>query len=121
MAGMHLIDSRVRDGVWTARVKGAAEPLPGLELVLRDRALARAELTQEGKDWLASCKLPAEILSDGIQVIAVRLAGTGEMLGQIVVQLGAQLPDNLQAELALLRAELDMLKAAFRRHCLETG
>lgn len=121
MAGLHLIDSRVRDGLWTARIQGAIGQTPGLELILGDRTLAQADLTQEGKDWLASCKLPAEILSDGVHVIAVRLAGTGEMLGQIVVQLGAQLPDNLQAELALLRAELDMLKAAFRRHCHETG
>ena len=27
----------------------------------------------------------------------------------------------LAAELALLRAELDLLKRAFRRHCIETG
>jgi hypothetical protein len=28
--------------------------------------------------------------------------------------------DDLRAEVDLLRAELDMLKRAFRRHCLET-
>ena len=119
MAGMHLIDSRVRDGLWTARVEGGTRGVPGLELVLGDRTLAVAELTQQGTGWLASCALPADILSDGVQVIAVRAAATGAMVGQIVLQLGAHLPDNMQADLALLRAELDMLKAAFRRHCLE--
>jgi hypothetical protein len=29
--------------------------------------------------------------------------------------------DDLRAEVDLLRAELDMLKRAFRRHCLETA
>ena len=34
---------------------------------------------------------------------------------------GEPLGDDIRAEVELLRAELDMLKRAFRRHCLETS
>ena len=34
---------------------------------------------------------------------------------------GEAVSDDLRAEVELLRAELDMLKRAFRRHCLETA
>jgi hypothetical protein len=33
---------------------------------------------------------------------------------------GDVLGDDIRAEVDLLRAELDMLKRAFRRHCVET-
>ena len=33
---------------------------------------------------------------------------------------GVAMEDDVRAEIDLLRAELDMLKRAFRRHCLET-
>ena len=33
---------------------------------------------------------------------------------------GEALAHDIRAEIDLLRAELDMLKRAFRRHCLET-
>jgi hypothetical protein len=33
---------------------------------------------------------------------------------------GEVLSDDFRSEVSLLRAELDLLKRAFRRHCLET-
>ena len=41
-------------------------------------------------------------------------------LGDFTLIAGEPLADDLRAEVELLRAELDMLKRAFRRHCLET-
>jgi len=45
---------------------------------------------------------------------------TGGKLGSFTVIAGEALGDDIRAEMDLLRAELDMLKRAFRRHCLET-
>ena len=55
-----------------------------------------------------------------MQTYLVADAATGEpRLLRLVA--GEALAHDLRAEIDLLRAELDMLKRAFRRHCLETG
>jgi hypothetical protein len=45
---------------------------------------------------------------------------TGETLAHFTIITGVPMEDDLRAEVDLLRAELDMLKRAFRRHCVET-
>jgi hypothetical protein len=42
------------------------------------------------------------------------------LLGSFSIVAGDALAEDIRAELSLLRAELDMLKKGFRRHCLET-
>ena len=46
---------------------------------------------------------------------------TGDTLDSISIITGEVLSDDIRAEMNLLRAELDMLKKAFRRHCIETA
>ncbi|MFZ5749697.1 MAG: hypothetical protein ACOY5U_01375 [Pseudomonadota bacterium] len=46
--------------------------------------------------------------------------GSGGTLASFVVIGGAPVEADLRAEVELLRAELDLLKRAFRRHCAET-
>jgi len=45
---------------------------------------------------------------------------SGDKLGHFTIITGVAMEDDIRAEMDLLRAELDMLKRAFRRHCLET-
>ena len=42
------------------------------------------------------------------------------MLDSFALMSGDALSYDIRAEMTLLREELDMLKRAFRRHCLET-
>ena len=65
--------------------------------------------------------VPPEAIGDGIRTILIRDDRTGEALAQIAILAGEALADTLQAEVDLLREELDMLKRAFRRHCVETA
>ena len=44
----------------------------------------------------------------------------GVVRGQFTVIAGVPLDEDVRAEISLLRAELDLLKRAFRRHCAET-
>lgn len=60
--------------------------------------------------------LPSSVLSDGVQVIALRLAGSGTVLDRITLMAGSALDEDLRAEIGLLRDELELLKQAFRRH-----
>ena len=43
-----------------------------------------------------------------------------DRIGDFALMSGDALSYDIRAEVTLLREELDMLKRAFRRHCLET-
>lgn len=45
----------------------------------------------------------------------------GTQLGHFTLITGVALGDDIRVEMELLRAELDMLKRAIRRHCVETA
>ena len=64
--------------------------------------------------------LPMQIMSDGAHVVLIRDRDTDAVLATETILAGDTLVEDIRAEMALLRAELDMLKRAFRRHCVET-
>ena len=67
--------------------------------------------------------VPPDLLSEGVQTFLIRRKGGPEepVLTHFTIITGVAMEDDLRAEFDLLRAELDMLKRAFRRHCLETA
>ena len=64
--------------------------------------------------------IPAEVIADGVQTFLISDTTTGERIGDFALMSGDALSYDIRAEVTLLREELDMLKRAFRRHCLET-
>ena len=64
--------------------------------------------------------VPAEVMNEGVQSFLICDKGTGETLAHFTIITGVAMEDDMRAEVDLLRAELDMLKRAFRRHCVET-
>lgn len=95
-----------------------------IEALYRGRivAVARIAPPQDGQDaQRVTLDLPAEVLSDGVQVVGLRSTVSGEILDRITLMAGNALDGNVLAELTLLRDELEMLKRAFRRHCIETA
>lgn len=86
-------------------------------LPLPDVALSRA---RDGGGWHLRAPIPAELLSDGVQTFLVKDDVTGATLDSFSIVTGTPLEDDIRAEVTLLRDELDLLKRAFRRHCLET-
>ena len=121
MTQLTLRESRVRAGVWEAMVLAPAGEPPSLELVSGGRVLAGPNLREAKGGWVLSAPLPADALSDGVQAFCLRTVPDGEIVGCLAVQVGEVLAGNLVAEVELLRAELDMLKRAFRAHCLDGG
>jgi hypothetical protein len=122
MTELTLTKTRLRAGTWEGVVTGEP-PAQGVEVTHLGTPLAGVTLTalpdQPGAQALR-VPIPAETLSDGVQTFLVRDPASGATLGQFTVIAGSPLDEDLRAEIALLRAELDMLKRAFRRHCLET-
>jgi hypothetical protein len=62
----------------------------------------------------------AHLLSDVVQTFLITDTATDETLNSFSLLSGDALAGDSRAEITLLREELDMLKGAFRRHCVET-
>lgn len=124
MTSLSLEKLRFQNGLWEGLVENSAtgsEP-PRIEARYRDRTLADISLT-EAEDqtrWHLSLPIPTEALGDGVHCILIVDAASGEKLADFTLIAGEPLADDLRAEVELLRAELDMLKRAFRRHCRDT-
>lgn len=113
-----LEESRIRAGHWEGVWTGPADPALTVSHLGQD--LPGLSCTPiEGGSWRLDLPIPVELLSDGIQTFLVR-AGT-ETVGTFTIVAGQPLDEDLRAEIELLRAELDLLKRAFRRHCAETA
>lgn len=112
--------SHIRAGTWEGVIASVEEPQ--IELLHLDAPLPGLTLKRgDGGRWHASVALPAEILSDGVVTLLIHDRRTQETLGRVLIMAGEPLAEDLRAEIELLRAELDLLKKAFRRHCVETG
>lgn len=117
---------RMIEARWNAvvsRVDGAAiAEAPKLSVTLDGKPVLGVSL-KAGEDgaWEMIVPVPAEAVSDGIRTIIVQDSQTGESLASFSLLSGEALDEDLRAEVELLRQELDMLKRAFRRHCVETA
>ena len=124
MSEWTLTETRLFEGVWQGvltqdsgagavpdiQVTHLQEPVPNIELSESDQAGA----------WVLRVPIPIELVSDGVQTFVISDAGSQEALGSFALMSGDALGYDIRAEMSLLREELDMLKRAFRQHCLET-
>jgi hypothetical protein len=123
MTGATLTGTRIRAGIWEGVLTGRNE-MPRLEVLHLEVPLDGVRVTETaGKpgQWAVQVPIPAQALSDGVQTFVVRDAVTSESLAHFTVITGRAADEDIRAEIDLLRAELDMLKRAFRRHCVETA
>lgn len=123
MADAALTQTRIRAGVWEGILTGAGsapvlqathlgQAVPGLQVIpLPERPGVHA----------VRLPIPVAALSEGVQTFVITDAASGDLLATFAVAAGAPLDEDLRAEIDLLRAEFDMLKRAFRRHCIESG
>lgn len=121
-------DHGLRAGIWHGRLAGDAAPAR-LLLMLDGRLLAEAVPEVEapaaaGGGWRVAMPVPAEALGEGLRVL-VLLADAGpagalpdagaQRLAALTLSAGAPLDGDMAAELALLRAEMELLKQVVRR------
>ncbi|MFN6978331.1 MAG: hypothetical protein ACK4OP_09420 [Gemmobacter sp.] len=120
---LRLTATRVRAGVWEAVLSGAGDTPPAVTVEHDGRTVTGVSLSplpDAAGSYALRVPIPAEAVADGVQTIVVH-AGEGGVLGHVAIVAGAALEADLRAEVELLRAELDLLKRAFRRHCVETA
>ena len=118
MAGPTLTQTRIANGTWEGLLTGACAA-PRIEALHDGAALPGVEVVALPEGHAVRVPLPGAILSEGVQVVLLRL--DGEVLSRITLIAGLPPDEDLRAEVGLLRAELDLLKRAFRRHCAETS
>lgn len=124
MSELVLTKTRMAHGVWEGIITGSdtkGQP-PEIRVNYLDQPVEGVELTEEPENgyWFLKVPLPKHALADGVQTFLILDARTDSKLGSFTLIAGEPADDDLRAEVELLRAELDMLKRAFRRHCLET-
>jgi hypothetical protein len=124
MSVFSLTKTRFRDGVWEGLLVTGDGPegSPEIAASFEERPLPGVTLsaTQEPGRWVVEVPIPVEAMGDGVQTVLIRDARTEEVLESFVLIAGEALGDDIRAEVALLRAELDLLKRAFRQHCRDT-
>ncbi|MDD9923155.1 MAG: hypothetical protein OXQ92_12905 [Boseongicola sp.] len=126
MAEMTLTRMRLAEGIWEGLLSSSREAPPSLLLRHLDEVVGTpeteaADASPEGEQrWFVRFRIPVERLADGVQTFVIEDTGTGTALAEETIIAGDVLDEDVRAEVALLRAELDMLKRAFRRHCSET-
>jgi len=121
--GIELTKLRLSEGIWQGALT-SSDPdwTPELRVTHLDETVEGVTLVHDRVEehWLVSVPIPVECISDGVQTFVIRDAKVDHVLGSFTIVAGDALAEDIRAEMSLLRAELDMLKKAFRRHCVET-
>lgn len=124
MSDLTLTKIRLRNGCWEGRINGPADSdtPPDIRVTHLDQPVTGVELVPgDGMgNWNLSITVPSHAIADGVQTFLIVDGANETKLGDFTLIAGESLADDLRAEVELLRGELDMLKRAFRRHCLET-
>lgn len=121
MSELTLTKTKLINGVWEGVLTGVqGDTPPELTLTHLNHTLEGLEVTSNNGQWLVRAPLTVECIADGIQTFVISDVASGDTLASFALLAGDTLSEDIRAEVDLLRAELDLLKRAFRRHCVET-
>lgn len=125
MSNLNLTKTRLFEGVWEGQLthEGEGNIQPDIEVTHLERPLTGVQVieNEEGGFWTVRVPIPAEVITDGVQTFLIRDKRADVVLDSFALMSGDALGYDIRVEMTLLREELDMLKRAFRRHCLETS
>ena len=124
MSDLTLTKTRLFEGVWEGVLTTEAEGnfQPEVEVTHLQNKIDGVEIIEnrEAGHWVLRVPIPVSLITDGVQTFLINDVKTGDTLDSFALMSGDALSYDIRAEVTLLREELDMLKRAFRRHCLET-
>ncbi len=124
MSDLTLTKTRLYEGVWEGAIyrEGGGKHPPNIEVTWLQQKLQGVTVADlvDGKGWSLRIEVPAYTIADGVQTFLINDVDTQTTIGDFSLIAGEALSYDIRTEIALLREELDLLKRAFRRHCLET-
>ncbi|MGJ8603277.1 MAG: hypothetical protein ACSHXH_04050 [Marivita sp.] len=125
MTAYSLSKSRFFEGVWEGVIAGESDdsPAPNVDVRVHDKPVPdiTLEALPDPASWVIKVPVPANMIADGVHTFVISEATLGQALGDFSIIAGDAAGEDIRAEMSLLRAELDMLKRSFRRHCRETA
>ena len=122
MSELTLTKTRMISGVWEGVLTGVVgTDAPDLKVTHFGNPVPDVSVLQESGNWFVRIPVPRESVADGMQTFVITDTATDTVLNSFALYAGDALAEDIRAEMDLLRAELDMLKQAFRRHCLEVA
>lgn len=124
MSALKLTKTRLFAGVWEGVLSGyEGDGAPEIRVTHLGETVdgVVVKVASEFNGWLVQVPVPAHLMSDGVQTFLISDMQTGVTLNSFTLLFGEVLAEDIRDEMALLREELDLLKSAFRRHCVETS
>ncbi len=115
MTEPQLTRTRFENGIWQGHLR--AQTQPDIQVLYRGEDVDGVTLSDVEDGWTVTIPVPVAALSDGVHSFVISERSTARKLGDFTVIGGEPAADDLRAEVELLRAELDLLKRAFRRIC----
>jgi len=109
-----LTNVTLQDGVFQATFVGGEDG--DIDIWCDGETLDTVSLTAGDVRW----DVPSTVLGLGVRTLTFATK-QGSVLYTLVLRAGSAIEGDLAEDVALLRAELDLLKSAFRRHCAETA
>lgn len=116
---VRLQDTGLSNGIWRGLLDTGTKARPDLVLSCNGELLAGLPVEVEpaaSGAWALSVHLPAKLLNDGYQICQLLDRVSQNSVGQFVLFAGCAPPSDLSAEVALLRAEVEMIKRAMRQN-----
>lgn len=125
MSNLTLTATRLFEGVWEGVLTATdadSNYQPEIDVTHLGAKIEDVSVTEDHAQgyWAVRVPIPVTALMDGVQTFLIADQRSGEKLTSFSILAGEALSGDIRVELDLLRAELDMLKKAFRRHCVET-
>ena len=114
-----LLDHEIHEGVLRLRLRHDGDGPPPARVTHRTEPIP-TEITAEGEAgvWRLTATLPPAAISEGVQTLLVSMPD-GTAIGATQLIVGRPADSSVEAQLDLMRQELDLLKRAIRRRARE--
>ena len=120
MSALTLTPTRFCQGVWHGILEHAGTEEPQVAVTHLSSKIPDVQVTKVDNQWSNKVPIPIETIGDGVQVFIITDEKNDKKIGDFTIIAGDAPGSDIRTEVELLRAELDVLKRAFRRHCVET-
>ena len=116
---LRIEPTRFAEGIWRALLSQPSDlkaPPPKIEVLLQGSPIrgVRVDPLNMENCYELSVPIPPEAIGSGTYMLLIVEQGSSKVLARIVLSGGDLNGEDLRAEIAELRAEIDLLKRLFR-------
>ena len=116
---LRIEPTRFAEGIWRALLSQPSDlkaPPPKIEVLLQGSPIrgVRVDPLNMENCYELSVPIPPEAIGSGTYMLLIVEQGSSKVLARIVLSGGDLNGEDLRAEMAELRAEIDLLKRLFR-------